>query len=75
MVMAKWVHLFPFRTEKLSTSASMVPTWQRVGRVERRQPKAFFVLFGLSLRAIERSERRGNLADRLRRHRFLAMTD
>ena len=35
--MARWVHLFPFRTEKLSTSAPMVLVPQGTGRVGRSQ--------------------------------------
>ena len=45
MAIAKGIHLFPYRTQKLSPSASMVLGWQRPGRVERRQIQslAFFV--------------------------------
>lgn len=41
MVMAAGVHLFPFRTEKLSPPAAMVLVPQGTGRVARRQHKAF----------------------------------
>lgn len=37
--MAVGVHLFPFRTEKLSPPAAMVLVPQGIGRVARRQRK------------------------------------
>ena len=38
--MAKGIHLFPYRTQKLSLSAPMVLAWRRAGRVGRcRIPK------------------------------------
>ena len=40
VVMAKGIHLFPYRTQKLSLSAPMVLGWRRPGRVGRcRIPK------------------------------------
>ena len=44
VVMAKWSHLLPFRTEKLSTSAPMVLRLQSLGRVGRRQHIVLFLL-------------------------------
>ena len=35
VVMAKGIHLFPYRTQKLSLSAPMVLAWRRAGRVGR----------------------------------------
>ena len=35
--MAKGIHLYPSRTQKLSLSALMVLVWKRIGRVGRRQ--------------------------------------
>ena len=37
MTMAKGIHLFPYRTQKLSLSAPMVLGWRRPGRVGRRR--------------------------------------
>ena len=40
VVMAQGIHLFPYRTQKLSLSAPMVLGWRRPGRVGRcRIPK------------------------------------
>ena len=35
VTMAKGIHLFPYRTQKLSLSAPMVLAWRRAGRVGR----------------------------------------
>ena len=35
VIMAKGIHLFPYRTQKLSLSAPMVLGWRRPGRVGR----------------------------------------
>ena len=37
VVMARGIHLFPYRTQKLSLSALMVLGWKRPGRVGRRR--------------------------------------
>ena len=37
VIMAKGIHLFPYRTQKLSLSAPMVLGWRRLGRVGRRR--------------------------------------
>ena len=39
VILAAGVHLFPFRTEKLSLPAAMVLAPQGAGRVARRQHK------------------------------------
>ena len=40
VTMAKGIHLFPYRTQKLSLSAPMVLGWRRPGRVGRcRKPE------------------------------------
>ncbi len=52
VTMAKGIHLFPSRTQKLSLSAPMVLGWRRPGRVGRcriqreHTPKRGVVLFG-----------------------------
>ena len=40
VVMAKGIHLFPYRTQKLSLSTLMVLGWKRPGRVGRRRIQA-----------------------------------
>ena len=35
VIIARGIHLFPYRTQKLSLSALMVPGWGRPGRVGR----------------------------------------
>ena len=37
VAMTKRFHLFPYRTQKLSSSVPMVLDWQRSGRVGRRR--------------------------------------
>lgn len=39
--LARWQHLFSFRTQKLSASAPMILAWQRAGTVGRRQNYSF----------------------------------
>ena len=58
VVMAKGIHLFPYRTQKLSLSAPMVLGWRRPGRVghcripKRTRPHKSGVLFFLDLEMI-----------------------
>ena len=58
VVMAKGIHLFPYRTQKLSLSAPMVLGWRRPGRVghcripKRTRPHRSGVLFFLDLEMI-----------------------
>ena len=56
VTMAKGIHLFPYRTQKLSLSAPMVLGWRRSGRVGRCRipwkkdsPLAGWVLFSFHL--------------------------
>ena len=49
------VHLFPFRTQKLSSAEATILTWRRVGKIAHRQhikadsfPESAFLLFLLS---------------------------
>ena len=37
MVMAKGIHLFPFRTQQLSPYTSTILGWQRPGKIDRRR--------------------------------------
>src|SRR5690554_2968584 len=37
VTIARWTHLFPYRTQKLSISTAMVLGWRRPGRVASRQ--------------------------------------
>ena len=37
VIMAEGIHLFPYRTQKLSPHASKVLGWQRPGRIDHRR--------------------------------------
>ena len=66
--MAKGIHLFPYRTQKLSLSAPMVLGWRRPGRVGRcripgkkNSPLMGWVLFSFHL---QRSSPKSSLTER-----------
>ena len=73
VVMAKGIHLFPYRTQKLSLSAPMVLAWRRAGRVGRcriPQKKAPHEcgVFSFVWTAIRQVDTKNNPRRRIARH-------